>query len=158
MINTLKSTVDKQSNPINEARMSDLDMGNNRIINVAHPRDPNENSAYERDVVTSKFFFDYIDTADRKFLKVHEDNVLDGKLEMKLHKIMGLADPLNADDAVTKRYISSRFQALNDSLRAISRKITFDGFFLLMLGIHAKYVPWTMTNITRVDAKREFSI
>ena len=37
------------------------------------------------------------------------------------------------------------------SLPAISRKITFDG-------IHAKYVPWTMTNITRVDAKREFSI
>ena len=27
-----------------------------------------------------------------------------------------------------------------------------------MLGIHAKYVPWTTTNITRVDAKREFSI
>ena len=27
-----------------------------------------------------------------------------------------------------------------------------------MLGIHAKYVPWTMTNITRVDAKRECSI
>ena len=30
--------------------------------------------------------------------------------------------------------------------------------FLLMLGIHAKYVPLTMTNITRVDAKRKFSI
>ena len=27
-----------------------------------------------------------------------------------------------------------------------------------MLGIRAKYVPWTMTNITKVDAKREFSI
>ena len=27
-----------------------------------------------------------------------------------------------------------------------------------MLGIHARYVPWTTTNITRVDAKREFSI
>ena len=44
------------------------------------------------------------------------------------------------------------------SLPAITRKITFDVFVLLMLGIHAKYVPWTMTNITRVDAKREFSI
>ena len=44
------------------------------------------------------------------------------------------------------------------SLPAISRKISFDGIFLLMLGIHAKYVPWTMTNITRVDAKHEFSI
>ena len=30
--------------------------------------------------------------------------------------------------------------------------------FLLMLGIHAKYVPWTMANIIRVDAKLEFSI
>ena len=96
MINTLKSIVDKQSNPINEAMMSDLDMGNNRIINVAHPRIPNEYSAYERDVVTSKFFYDYIDTADRKFLKVHEDNVLDGKLDMKQHKIIGLADPVGA--------------------------------------------------------------
>ena len=27
-----------------------------------------------------------------------------------------------------------------------------------MFGTHAKYVPWAMTNITRVDAKREFSI
>ena len=27
-----------------------------------------------------------------------------------------------------------------------------------MLGIHAKYVPWAMTNIIRVDAKREFLI
>ena len=27
-----------------------------------------------------------------------------------------------------------------------------------MLGIHAKYFPWTITNSTRVDAKREFSI
>ena len=45
-----------------------------------------------------------------------------------------------------------------NSLPAITPKITFDGIFLLMLGIHAKYVPWTMTNITRVDAKRECSI
>ena len=30
--------------------------------------------------------------------------------------------------------------------------------FLLMLGLYAKYVPWTMTNITRVDAKRDFLI
>ena len=27
-----------------------------------------------------------------------------------------------------------------------------------MLGIHTKYVPWIMTNITRVDAKRDVSI
>ena len=42
-------------------------------------------------------------------------------------------------------------------LPAITPKITFDGIFL-MLGIHAKYVPWTMIKITRVDAKHEFSI
>ena len=72
--------------------------------------------------MTSKFFFDYIDTADRKFLKVHEDNVLDGKLGMKQHKIMELADPLNADDTATKRYVSSRFQALNDELSVTRRR------------------------------------
>ena len=27
-----------------------------------------------------------------------------------------------------------------------------------MIGIRVKYIPWTMTNITRVDAKREFFI
>ena len=48
--------------------------------------------------------------------------------------------------------------SMHSSLPAIIPNITFDGIFLLMLGIHAKYVPWTMTNITRVDAKREFSI
>ena len=30
--------------------------------------------------------------------------------------------------------------------------------FLLMLGIHAKYVPLTIANIIRVGAKLEFSI
>ena len=39
----------------------------------------------------------------------------------------------------------------HSSLPAIIRKITFDGIFTLMLGIHATYVPWTMTNINRVD-------
>ena len=44
------------------------------------------------------------------------------------------------------------------NLPGVTLKITFDGILLLMLDIHAKYVPWTMTNTTRVDAKDEFSI
>ena len=42
-------------------------MGNNQIINVAHPRNPEENSEHEHDVVTAKFMYDYIKIADRKF-------------------------------------------------------------------------------------------
>ena len=33
---------------------------------------------------------------------------------MNQHKIVGLSDPVDSDDAVTKRYVSSRFQALID--------------------------------------------
>ena len=44
------------------------------------------------------------------------------------------------------------FETTN-SLPAITRKKTFDGIF-----VNAKYVPWAITNITRVDAKHEFSI
>ena len=35
---------------------------------------------------------------------------------------------------------------------------TPDGIFLLMLGIQARIVPWTITNNIGVDAKRDFSI
>ena len=31
-------------------------------------------------------------------------------------------------------------------------------FFLLMLGIQARIIPWTITNNIGVDAKRDFSI
>ena len=60
-------------------------MGNNRIIKVAHPRN-SENSEHEHDVVRAKYMYDYIKIADKKFLKAVEDNVLNGRLNMQLHK------------------------------------------------------------------------
>ena len=92
-------------------------MGNNRIINVAHPRDPKQNPEHEHDVVTAKVMYDYIKLADGKFLKANEDNVLDGRLNMQQHKIINLADPVSSYDAVNLRYLSSRIQALTDENR-----------------------------------------
>ena len=109
------------------------DMGNNRIINSAHPRNPQDSADYDRDLVTTKFLYDYIKIAyrqflkaieaDRTFLKANEDNILEGRLDMKQHKIIGLADPVNLDDAVTKRYVASRIQALVDEMSEMRRRI-----------------------------------
>ena len=38
---------------------------------------------------------------------------------MSNHRISGLADPTDADDAVTRRYAASRFQALSDEVQGI---------------------------------------
>ena len=43
-----------------------LDMGNNRIINAAHPRNPAHDAEYENDVVTAKFLYNYVKIADKK--------------------------------------------------------------------------------------------
>ena len=102
---------------------SDLDMGNNRITNVAHPRNPEHDAEYENDVVTAKILYDYVKIADKKVLKSNEDNVLDGKLNMQQHKIVDLADPVDSYDAVNQRYVSYRIQALVDENTEIrSRK------------------------------------
>ena len=42
---------------------------------------------------------------------------------MNQHKIVGLTDPVNSEDAVTKRYVSSRFQALIDENIQIRSRI-----------------------------------
>ena len=39
------------------------------------------------------------------------DGSLDGRLNMSNHRISGLADPTDADDAVTRRYVASLIQA-----------------------------------------------
>ena len=52
---------------------SDLDMGNNRIINVGHPRNPEHNIEHENDAVTAKFLYDYAKIAGKKFMKTNED-------------------------------------------------------------------------------------
>ena len=85
---------------------SDLDMSNNRITNVAHPRNPEHDAEYESDVVTAKFLYDYVKIADKNILKSNEDNVLGGRLSMQQHRIIDLADPVNSYDAVNQRYVS----------------------------------------------------
>ena len=45
------------------------------------------------------------------------DGSLDGRLDMSNHRISSLADPTDADDAFTRRYVASRFQALNDEVQ-----------------------------------------
>ena len=45
------------------------------------------------------------------------DGSLDGRLDMSNHRISDLADPTDSDDAVTMRYVASRFQALSDEVQ-----------------------------------------
>ena len=42
---------------------------------------------------------------------------------MNQHKIIVFSDPVDSDDAVTKRYVSSRFQALIDETIQIRSRI-----------------------------------
>ena len=39
------------------------------------------------------------------------------------HRISGLSDPTDADDAVTRRYVASRFQALSDEVQDKKSKL-----------------------------------
>ena len=66
-----------------------LNMDGKRIINVAYPRDPVENTAYNGDVVTAKTLSDFkIYELDEVLLR-YSDNVLGGRLEMSGRKIKG---------------------------------------------------------------------
>ena len=91
-----------------------LDMGGYR--NVVQPRDPRE---YESDLVTSKILYDYMSKVDQNYMRRDRDGSLDGRLNMSNHRISGLADPTDADDAVTSRFVASRFQALSDEVQGI---------------------------------------
>ena len=94
-----------------EAPMTtNLDMGGYRILNIAQPRDPRK---YESDLVTAKTLYDYMAIVDQNYMRRDRDGSLDGRLDMSNHRISGLADPTDADDAVTRRYVVSRFQALS---------------------------------------------
>ena len=86
-----------------------LDMGGYRILNVAHPRDPRK---YESDLVTSKIL--YMSQVDQNYMGKDKDGSLDGRLDMSMSD---LADPTDADDAVTRRYVASRFQSLIDEVQ-----------------------------------------
>ena len=63
-----------------------LNMDGKRITNVAYPRDPVENSAYNGDVVTAKALSDFRNYLLDEVLLRNSDNVMDGRLEMSGHK------------------------------------------------------------------------
>ena len=93
-----------------KAMTTNLDMGGYRILNVAHPRDPRK---YESDLITAKTLYDYMAILEQNHMRKDKDNLLDGRLNMRNHGISGLADPTDADDAVTRSYVASLFQALS---------------------------------------------
>ena len=65
-----------------------LNMDGKRIINVAYPRNPVENSTYmyNGDVVTAKALSDFRKYLLDEVLLRNSDNVMDGRLEMSGHK------------------------------------------------------------------------
>ena len=60
---------------------------------------------------------------EQNYMRRDRDGSLDGRLNMSNHRISGLADPTDADDAVTRRYVASRFQALNDEVQDNKSKL-----------------------------------
>ena len=88
-------------------------MGNNRIINITHPRNPEHNIEYENDAVTAKFLYDFAKIVDKKYLKTDED------IDMEGHRIKGLGLPLKHNDAVPLQYVSTRIQALTDEIEKL---------------------------------------
>ena len=102
---------------------TNLDMGGYRILNVAHPRDPRKKKEYESDLVTAKTLNNYMAIVEQNYMRRDRDGSLDGRLDMSNHRISGLADPTNADDAVSRRCVASRFQALNDEVQGKKSKL-----------------------------------
>ena len=82
-----------------------LDMGGYRILNVAHQREPRE---YESDLLTAKTLYGYMVKVDQNYMRRDRDGSLDGRLNISNHRISGLADLTDADDAVTRRYMLHR--------------------------------------------------
>ena len=60
---------------------------------------------------------------DQNNMRRDRDGSFDERLDMSNHRISGLADPTDADDAVTRRYVASRFQALSDEVQGNKRKL-----------------------------------
>ena len=100
-----------------------LNMDGKRIINVAYPRDPVENSAYSGDVVTVKALSDFRKYLLDEVLLRNSDNVMDGRLEMSGHKIKGLGNPVDSGDAVNKKCITARLKAVSDELNSMLERI-----------------------------------
>ena len=103
-----------------EAPMTtNLDMGGYRILNVAQPSDPSKKKDFESDLLIAKPLYDYMAKVDHNYMRRDRDGSLDGRLNMSNHRINGVADPAYADDAVTRRYVASRFHALSDEVQEI---------------------------------------
>ena len=60
---------------------------------------------------------------DQNYMRRDKNGSLDGRLNMSNHRISGLADPTDADDAVTRRFVASRFQALSDEVQDNKSKL-----------------------------------
>ena len=100
-----------------------LNMDGKRIINVAYPRNPVENSAYNGDVVTAKALSDFRKYLLDEVLLRNSDNVMDGRLEWSGHKIKGLGNPVDSGDAVNIEYITAGLKAVTDELNGILERI-----------------------------------
>ena len=100
-----------------------LNMDGKRIINVAYPRNPVENSAYNGDVVTAKALSDFTKYLQGEVLLRNTDNVMDGRLEMSGHKIKRVGNPVDSGDAVIKEYITARIKTITDILNDLTERI-----------------------------------
>ena len=99
---------------------TNLDIGGYRILNIAQPRDQRK---YESDLVTAKTLYDNMAIVDQNYMRRDRDGSLDGRLDISNHRISGIADPTDADDTVTRRYVASRFQALSDEVQDKKSKL-----------------------------------
>ena len=132
-----------------EATMTtNLDMGGYRILNAAHPSDPSKKKDYESDLVTAKILYDYMARDDQNYMRRDRDGSFDGKLNMSNHRISGLVDPIGADDAVTRRYVASRFQALSDEVQDNKSKLDA---LLNLLGVENNQVLIRVYELTDTD-------
>ena len=100
-----------------------LNMDGKRIINVAYPRNPVENSAYNGDVVTAKTLSDFRKYLHGEVLLRNSVNVMDGRLEMSGHKIKELGSPVDPGDAVNKGYITARISIMTGIIEDILERI-----------------------------------
>ena len=83
------------------------------------------------------------------------DGSLDERLNMSSHRISGLVDPTDADDAVTRRYVASRFQALSDEVQGNKSKL---GAFLNLLGVENNQVLLRKYELIDGDFEHESSV
>ena len=117
---------------------SDLDMNNNRIINVENPL-TQKNYAMGYKFFGDNFFvsmYGDINCMTRKIFNIgpntNRDQVVDGgyviffkkkqDINMNIKKIINLKNPENSTDAVNKRYIDNKLSIIHESNKNIDFK------------------------------------